>query len=73
VTSFDIVDDEKQAETIPEISMERPPQSWTNVENPPYYYYAYYVYANLAILNQYRKSRGMNILFLPPKFALCFR
>jgi len=37
------------------------PQHWESGENPPYAYYAYYIYSNLVILNECRKSFGLNI------------
>lgn len=42
------------------------PSLWTGDDNPPYVYYMYYLYANLTVLNQFRKSRGLNIFTLRP-------
>jgi len=55
VTGFDSVDDESKAEhTI--FTMNSPlPEDWTAIENPPYSYYIYYMYANIVTLNQLRK------------------
>ena len=36
-----------------------PPAHWTVPSNPPYYYWTYYIAANLAVLNAYRGSRGL--------------
>jgi AMP deaminase len=30
------------------------PDLWDKEENPPYVYYIYYMYANIAVLNQFR-------------------
>ena len=42
------------------------PDEWTWHENPPYAYYLYYTYANLAILNQLRTERGLNTFNFRP-------
>jgi hypothetical protein len=34
---------------------------WNTSRNPPYAYYLYYLHANLATLNQLRKSKGMSM------------
>jgi len=33
---------------------------WNSENNPPIGYYMYYMYANLATLNELRKSKGMS-------------
>ncbi|XP_022645970.1 AMP deaminase 2-like isoform X2 [Varroa destructor] len=66
VTGFDSVDDESKHED-PMIDKDVPvPSLWTGDDNPPYVYYMYYLYANLTVLNQFRKSRGLNIFTLRP-------
>ncbi|XP_065563818.1 AMP deaminase 2-like isoform X3 [Artemia franciscana] len=66
VVGFDSVDDESKPEqdgfgfTIPA------PEDWNSAENPPYWYYIYYAYANLCVLNQFRKDRGLNTFVLRP-------
>ncbi len=35
------------------------PDNWTFLENPPYGYWMYYMYANLCVLNQMRACRGL--------------
>nr|CCC92959.1 putative AMP deaminase [Trypanosoma congolense IL3000] len=42
------------------------PWAWTSVENPPYNYYLYYLYANIRTLNEFRASRGFSTFALRP-------
>ena len=42
------------------------PDQWTDAENPPYSYYIYYMYANIATLNHLRQERGMNTFVFRP-------
>lgn len=66
VTGIDSVDDESKPELIM-FNEETPlPADWTTDDNPPYAYYIYYLYANLSVLNQFRKQRGFPILHLRP-------
>ncbi|XP_067641734.1 AMP deaminase 2 isoform X2 [Eurosta solidaginis] len=66
VIGFDSVDDESKPEN-PIIDVDIPtPEAWNDEENPPYAYYIYYMYANMTVLNQYRKARGMNTFALRP-------
>jgi hypothetical protein len=37
-----------------------PPQDWSSKHNAAFSYYAYYIYANLYVLNKLRESRGLN-------------
>lgn len=55
VTGFDSVDDESKPETIVFDSELALPGDWTSEENPPYNYYLYYTYANMVVLNTFRK------------------
>ncbi|CAG0896234.1 unnamed protein product [Cyprideis torosa] len=67
VIGFDSVDDESKPEHNPTPSLDMPaPEAWNNSENPCYSYYAYYTYANLCVLNQFRRSRGMNTFVFRP-------
>eukprot|EP00123_Amoebidium_parasiticum_P017658 comp23935_c0_seq1/m.42280 comp23935_c0_seq1/g.42280 ORF comp23935_c0_seq1/g.42280 comp23935_c0_seq1/m.42280 type:complete len:794 (-) comp23935_c0_seq1:96-2477(-) len=62
---FDSVDDESK----PEVRKHKkfpPPNEWTEESNPPYSYYIYYMYANIAVLNQFRASRGLNTFQFRP-------
>ncbi|XP_053949039.1 AMP deaminase 2 isoform X3 [Anastrepha ludens] len=66
VIGFDSVDDESKPEN-PIIDLDiLTPEAWSEEENPPYAYYIYYMYANMTVLNQYRKARGMNTFVLRP-------
>jgi len=65
VVGFDSVDDESKPE--PRFHNELPtPEEWTEGDNPPYAYYTYYFYANIKILNAYRKSKGLNTFSFRP-------
>lgn len=35
------------------------PAEWTVRDQPPYFYWNYFIAANTAVLNKYRESRGM--------------
>ncbi|XP_037919825.1 AMP deaminase 2 isoform X5 [Hermetia illucens] len=66
VIGFDSVDDESKPENPIFDGEIPPPQKWTDEDNPPYAYYIYYMYANMTVLNQFRKARGMNTFVLRP-------
>lgn len=75
ISGFDTVDDESKPETrqhpppsdgISSGSQHPPPSAWTHSDNPPYAYYMYYLWANMARLNQLRKSLGMSLLGFRP-------
>eukprot|EP00854_Cymbomonas_tetramitiformis_P000582 gene582-983_t len=42
------------------------PQEWDVVHDPAYSYWAYYLYANLYVLNKFRESKGFNTLNFRP-------
>ncbi|KAL7062532.1 hypothetical protein AAHC03_01004 [Spirometra sp. Aus1] len=66
VVAFDSVDDESKPDTT-HMEMTIPtPEKWTKNENPPYSYYIFYLYANIARLNQLRAHRGMHTFALRP-------
>lgn len=65
VIGFDSVDDESKAER--RVFKKFPfPHEWTNKQNPPYSYWMYYLFANMASLNVWRKQRGFNTFLLRP-------
>ncbi|KAL9658254.1 hypothetical protein ABK040_012513 [Willaertia magna] len=65
IVGFDSVDDESKPE--PRFHSKLPtPDRWNNYENPPYGYYSYYFYANIKVLNAYRKSKGLNTFSIRP-------
>jgi AMP deaminase len=39
------------------------PDLWDTEENPPYTYYIFYMYANLAVLNQFRYCIVIHALY----------
>lgn len=66
VIGFDSVDDESKPEN-PLFERDVPtPDRWNDIENPPYAYYQYYMYANICVLNHYRAARGLNTFVLRP-------
>lgn len=66
VSGFDSVDDESKTEHI-KFDLETPlPEDWCQDENPPYSYYLYYMYANITVLNQFRRERSLPTFTLRP-------
>ncbi|KAJ8954801.1 hypothetical protein NQ318_014913 [Aromia moschata] len=64
---FDSVDDESKPEKNPLFDKDTPvPTEWKDEENPNYAYYLYYMYANLCVLNHFRKEKGLNPFVLRP-------
>lgn len=66
VIGFDSVDDESKPENPLFDKDVQTPDEWTDEENPPYSYYIYYMYANITILNHFRKERGLSTFVLRP-------
>lgn len=65
VIGFDSVDDESKTER--RIYRKFPlPKDWNTMQNPPYSYWIYYLFANIASLNGWRKQRGFNTFALRP-------
>ncbi|EMR11649.1 AMP deaminase [Pneumocystis murina B123] len=64
VVGFDSVDDESKPEI--ELDSEFLTPSWDYLENPPYFYWHYYIYMNTAILNHWRRERGFNTFLFRP-------
>jgi len=65
VIGFDSVDDESKTER--RIYRKFPlPRDWDTQQNPPYTYWIYYLFANIASLNVWRKQRGFNTFALRP-------
>jgi AMP deaminase len=65
VIGFDSVDDESKPErrTFKKFPT---PADWNFKTNPPYSYWIYYLFANMASLNVWRKQRGFNTFVLRP-------
>ena len=55
VTGLDSVDDESKPERIMFDKDAPLPNHWSNKENPSYAYYLYYMFANLVVLNNFRR------------------
>ncbi|XP_057652881.1 AMP deaminase 2 isoform X3 [Diorhabda carinulata] len=67
VIGFDSVDDESKPEKNPLFDKDTAtPDNWNDEENPNYAYYLYYMYANLTILNHFRKEKGLHPFVLRP-------
>ncbi|XP_035237912.1 AMP deaminase 1 isoform X2 [Anguilla anguilla] len=66
VTGFDSVDDESKHSGHMFCSKSPKPEEWDIAKNPSYTYYIYYMYANIMVLNQLRKQRGMNTFQFRP-------
>lgn len=65
VSGFDTVDDESKSPLPTDrmfSSKTRTPAQWDLEDNPSYKYYAFYIYANIRVLNELRKMRkGENL------------
>lgn len=66
VVGFDSVDDESKPENPLFDKDVTTPEQWYDEENPPYAYYQYYMYANLTVLNHFRREQGLNTFVLRP-------
>ncbi|KAL2869399.1 AMP deaminase [Aspergillus lucknowensis] len=65
VVGFDSVDDESKAER--RLYRKYPiPREWNTKQNPPYTYWIYFMFANIASLNLWRQWRGFNTFVLRP-------
>ncbi|XP_073176305.1 AMP deaminase 1 isoform X3 [Lepidochelys kempii] len=66
ITGFDSVDDESK-HSGHMFSIRSPkPDKWSHEKNPSYTYYLYYMYANITVLNNLRRERGMNTFLFRP-------
>ncbi|XP_066559564.1 AMP deaminase 1 [Amia ocellicauda] len=66
VTGFDSVDDESKHSGHMFSTKSPKPEKWDIAKNPSYTYYIYYMYANIMVLNQLRKQRGLNTFQFRP-------
>ncbi|PSN34054.1 AMP deaminase 2 [Blattella germanica] len=66
VVGFDSVDDESKPENPLFDKDVTVPEQWNDEENPPYAYYQYYTYANMTVLNHFRREQGLNTFVLRP-------
>jgi len=65
VIGFDSVDDESKAERRYHKKFPYP-KLWDYPQSPPYSYWLYYMFANMASLNTWRRARGFNTFVLRP-------
>ncbi|XP_061218760.1 AMP deaminase 1 isoform X3 [Neopsephotus bourkii] len=66
ITGFDSVDDESKHSGHMFSTKSPKPEQWTSQKNPSYTYYLYYMYANILVLNNLRRQRGMNTFLFRP-------
>ncbi|KAJ8396735.1 hypothetical protein AAFF_G00015730 [Aldrovandia affinis] len=66
VTGFDSVDDESKHSNHMFSYKSPKPEEWTAEENPPYSYYLFHMYANIMVLNNLRKERGLSTFQFRP-------
>ncbi|NWV01803.1 AMPD1 deaminase, partial [Upupa epops] len=66
ITGFDSVDDESKHSGHMFSTRSPKPEEWTSQKNPSYSYYIYYMYANILVLNNLRRQRGMNTFLFRP-------
>ena len=65
IVGFDLVDDESVRERSFSDALPQPSE-WTEASDPPYAYFAFYVYSNLTVLNKLREARGLSVFPLRP-------
>jgi AMP deaminase len=65
IVGFDCVDDESKHEVPVGAGLPKP-QDWDGADAPPYYYWTYYLYANLAALNELRRRNGLTTFAFRP-------
>jgi AMP deaminase len=63
VVGFDSVDDESKVDG-PLIDVK--PEDWDTMDNPPYSYYSYFMWANIYAVNQIRAAKGLNTFTFRP-------
>uniref|UniRef100_A0A4W3H743 AMP deaminase n=1 Tax=Callorhinchus milii TaxID=7868 RepID=A0A4W3H743_CALMI len=66
ITGFDSVDDESKHSGHMFCTKSPTPEQWTQPKNPSYSYYLYYMYANIMVINNLRRERGMNTFLFRP-------
>ncbi|KAI9465078.1 AMP deaminase [Lactarius psammicola] len=65
VIGFDTVDDESKTERRYHKKFPYP-KLWDYRQSPPYSYWVYYMFANMASLNKWRRTRGFNTFVFRP-------
>ncbi|KAI0269947.1 AMP deaminase [Gloeopeniophorella convolvens] len=65
VIGFDTVDDESKTERRYHKKFPYP-RLWDYPQSPPYSYWVYYMFANMASLNKWRRARGFNTFVFRP-------
>lgn len=57
VSGFDSVEDESKVDQ--RLKRVITPEMWTDEQNPPYFYYSYYFWRSISVLNYMRSLRGL--------------
>ena len=65
ISGFDCVEDERKVD-MPLNMATRSPQEWTELEEPPYNYYLYHLWANIYSLNEFRQFRKFSSFSFRP-------
>jgi AMP deaminase len=65
ISGFDCVEDERKVD-MPLGMSTRSPQEWTELEEPPYNYYLYHLWANIYSLNEFRQFRKFSTFSFRP-------
>eukprot|EP01079_Euglenida_sp_SAG-EU17-18_P004040 gene4041-736_t len=63
VSGFDCVDDESRPDPPVTTNL---PNTWTKPVNPPYYYWMYFIWANITTLNCVRAAMGKSVFSFRP-------
>ncbi|XP_032898686.1 AMP deaminase 1 [Amblyraja radiata] len=66
ITAFDSVDDESKHSGHMFCTKSPKPEEWNVPKNPSYSYYLCYMYANIMVLNNLRRERGLNTFMFRP-------
>lgn len=66
LVGFDCVDDESKHERGRDAEAMPVPSKWTSKHSPPYFYWIYYLHANIVALNKLRESKGMSTFSFRP-------
>ncbi|CUG91788.1 AMP deaminase, putative [Bodo saltans] len=66
ISGFDSVDNESGAERDPTTMEHMTPENWTVHENPPFSFWMYHMWSNIASLNQQRRRMGQSVFSFRP-------
>jgi AMP deaminase len=66
ISGFDSVDNESGAERDPTTMEAMSPEEWTISENPPFSFWMYHMWSNIASINQQRRRMGQSVFSFRP-------